>query len=91
MATALKITTIGNSVGIVLPNELRSHMNVQKGDTRYDVALDHRWRHRLGLSCFRACDRNRYRVGEVTNSIESEWRNNGKLRGREGVPVTPCR
>jgi len=33
MATTLKITTVGNSVGIVLPKELLSHMNVQKGDT----------------------------------------------------------
>ena len=30
MATALKITTVGNSVGIVLPKELLSHMSVEK-------------------------------------------------------------
>jgi putative addiction module antidote len=35
MATALKITTIGNSVGIVLPKEFLSHMNVEKGDTLF--------------------------------------------------------
>jgi putative addiction module antidote len=35
MATALKITTIGNSVGIVLPKELLSHMNVEKGDSLF--------------------------------------------------------
>jgi putative addiction module antidote len=35
MATALKITTVGNSVGIVLPKEFLSHMNVQKGDSLY--------------------------------------------------------
>jgi len=35
MATALKITTVGNSSGIVLPKEFLSHMNVEKGDTLY--------------------------------------------------------
>jgi putative addiction module antidote len=35
MATALKITTIGNSVGIVLSKEILSHMNVEKGDTLF--------------------------------------------------------
>jgi putative addiction module antidote len=32
MATTVKITTVGNSLGIVLPKEVLSHMNVQKGD-----------------------------------------------------------
>ncbi len=35
MATAVKITTIGNSVGIVLPKEVLSHLHVEKGDTLY--------------------------------------------------------
>ena len=35
MATAVKITTIGNSVGIVLPKEILSHLHVEKGDTLY--------------------------------------------------------
>lgn len=35
MATAVKITTIGNSAGIVLPKEFLSHMNVEKGDSLY--------------------------------------------------------
>lgn len=35
MATAVKITTVGNSAGIVLPKELLSHMNVEKGDTLF--------------------------------------------------------
>jgi putative addiction module antidote len=35
MATTLKITTVGNSVGIVLPKEYLSHMNVGKGDTLF--------------------------------------------------------
>lgn len=35
MATAVKITTVGNSAGIVLPKELMSHMHVEKGDTLF--------------------------------------------------------
>jgi putative addiction module antidote len=35
MITAVKITTIGNSVGIVLPKEILVHLKVQKGDTLY--------------------------------------------------------
>ena len=33
MPTKLKITTIGNSVGIVLPKEILSSLRVGKGDT----------------------------------------------------------
>jgi len=32
MATALKITTVGNSVGIVLPKEILNRLKVAKGD-----------------------------------------------------------
>ena len=35
MATAIKIISIGNSSGIVLPKETLARMNVQKGDTLY--------------------------------------------------------
>jgi putative addiction module antidote len=35
VAPALKITTVGNSVGIVLPKELLSHLNVEKGDSLF--------------------------------------------------------
>jgi putative addiction module antidote len=35
MATAVKITTIGNSVGIVLPKEILAKLNVEKGDSLY--------------------------------------------------------
>jgi putative addiction module antidote len=35
MATALKITTVGNSAGIVLPKEILSHLNAKKGDSLY--------------------------------------------------------
>ena len=32
MATSVKITTIGNSAGIVLPKEVLNHLHVAKGD-----------------------------------------------------------
>lgn len=33
MATTVKITTIGNSAGIILPKELLERLRVSKGDT----------------------------------------------------------
>ena len=38
MANTMKITTVGNSVGIVLPHEILERLRVEKGDTLY--ALD---------------------------------------------------
>jgi putative addiction module antidote len=35
MATTVKITTIGNSVGIILPREVLNRLHVAKGDTLY--------------------------------------------------------
>lgn len=35
MATALKIISIGNSSGVILPKETLARLNVQKGDTLY--------------------------------------------------------
>lgn len=35
MATAVKIISIGNSSGVILPKETLARMNVQKGDTLY--------------------------------------------------------
>lgn len=37
--TALKLTGIGNSVGVVLPKELLARLGVQKGDTLYAVEM----------------------------------------------------
>jgi len=34
-STTVKITTIGNSVGIVLPKEVLNRLHVQKGDSLY--------------------------------------------------------
>ncbi|HEV2293765.1 MAG TPA: AbrB/MazE/SpoVT family DNA-binding domain-containing protein [Tepidisphaeraceae bacterium] len=33
MATTVKLTTVGNSTGIILPRELLEKLRVQKGDT----------------------------------------------------------
>ena len=35
--TALKLTSIGNSVGVVLPKELLAKLGVGKGDTLYAI------------------------------------------------------
>ncbi|MBV9654437.1 MAG: hypothetical protein JOZ42_07710 [Acetobacteraceae bacterium] len=37
MSIALKLTGIGNSVGVVLPKELLVRLGVQKGDTLYVI------------------------------------------------------
>ena len=37
MTNTLKITTIGNSVGVVLPREILERLRVEKGDTLYAV------------------------------------------------------
>jgi putative addiction module antidote len=34
---ALKVTTVGNSLGVVLPKEALSRLKVEKGDTLYLV------------------------------------------------------
>ena len=33
--STLKITTVGNSTGVVLPREILQHLHVDKGDTLY--------------------------------------------------------
>ena len=37
MLNTLKLTTVGNSIGVVLPKELLSKLRVDKGDTLYVV------------------------------------------------------
>jgi putative addiction module antidote len=39
MNTKLKITSIGNSAGVVLPRELLARLRVEKGDTLYVTEL----------------------------------------------------
>lgn len=36
---ALKLTSIGNSVGVILPKEMLVKLGVQKGDTMYAVEM----------------------------------------------------
>lgn len=35
MATAVKVTTVGNSTGIILPKEILARLHIEKGDTLY--------------------------------------------------------
>jgi putative addiction module antidote len=39
MTTTLKITTVGNSAGIVLPREILNQLQVEKGDTLYATSI----------------------------------------------------
>jgi putative addiction module antidote len=40
MATTLKLTSTGNSVGVVLPKKLLVKLGLQKGDTLYAVETE---------------------------------------------------
>jgi putative addiction module antidote len=45
MLLALKVTTVGNSEGFILPKEARERLGVRKGDTVYlTEAPDHSYR-----------------------------------------------
>jgi len=35
MATIVKVTTVGNSTGIVLPKDVLERLHIQRGDTLY--------------------------------------------------------
>ena len=35
MTTTLKITTVGNSIGVILPKDVLARLRVSKGDTVY--------------------------------------------------------
>lgn len=35
MTTTLKITTVGNSIGVILPKDILTRLRVSKGDTVY--------------------------------------------------------
>jgi putative addiction module antidote len=37
MTNALKVTTVGNSIGIVLPKEILEKLRVTKGDTLFAI------------------------------------------------------
>ncbi|KQP18001.1 AbrB/MazE/SpoVT family DNA-binding domain-containing protein [Pseudorhodoferax sp. Leaf267] len=38
--TAIKLTQIGNSVGVILPKEMLARMKLEKGDTVYATDLE---------------------------------------------------
>ena len=40
MATAVKVISIGNSTGVILPKEALVRLNIQKGDTLYMAEND---------------------------------------------------
>jgi putative addiction module antidote len=40
MTTKLKVTTVGNSVGVVLPKEILTMLRVSKGDTLLAIQTD---------------------------------------------------
>jgi putative addiction module antidote len=42
--TALKLTSIGNSVGVILPKELLVKLGLQKGDTLYAIETEDGYR-----------------------------------------------
>ncbi len=42
--TELKLTSIGNSVGVVLPKEMLVKLGLQKGDTLHAVAIENGFR-----------------------------------------------
>ncbi|MDN4016508.1 AbrB/MazE/SpoVT family DNA-binding domain-containing protein [Zwartia panacis] len=37
MTTTLKLTNIGNSVGVILPKEILTRLRVEKGDSLYAI------------------------------------------------------
>ena len=37
LMSVLKITTVGNSVGVILPEEILEHLRVKSGDTLYAI------------------------------------------------------
>lgn len=39
MISALKLTAIGNSVGVILPKDILSKLRVDKGDTMYVLEM----------------------------------------------------
>jgi putative addiction module antidote len=43
MPTTVKVTTVGNSVGIVLPKEMLTRLNVKKGDMLYVTETPDGW------------------------------------------------
>ncbi len=66
--TAVKLTSIGNSVGVILPKELLVKLGVQKGDTLHVVEVQD------GIRLTTA-DAEFERQMEVAREVMDKWRN----------------
>ena len=66
--TALKLTSIGNSVGVVLPKELLVKLGLQKGDTLHVVETPEGLRLTTADPEFEA-------QMEVARGLMKKWRN----------------
>ena len=66
--TALKLTSIGNSVGVVLPKELLTRLGVGKGDTLYAIETGEGLRLTVADAEFEA-------QMQVARRLMKEWRN----------------
>ncbi|MBW4093389.1 MAG: AbrB/MazE/SpoVT family DNA-binding domain-containing protein [Proteobacteria bacterium] len=66
--TALKLTGIGNSVGVVLPKELLAKLGVGKGDTLYAVETQDGLRLTVADAEFEA-------QMQVARRLMKKWRN----------------
>jgi putative addiction module antidote len=66
--TALKLTSIGNSVGVVLPKELLTRLGVGKGDTLYAIETGEGLRLTVADAEFEA-------QMQVARRLMKKWRN----------------
>lgn len=66
--TAVKLTSIGNSVGVILPKELLVKLGVQKGDTLHVVEVQD------GLRLTTADAEFEHQM-EVAREVMDKWRN----------------
>ena len=66
--TALKLTSIGNSVGVVLPKELLTRLGVGKGDTLYAIETGDGLRLTVADAEFEA-------QMQVARRLMKKWRN----------------
>jgi len=66
--TALKLTSIGNSVGVVLPKELLTKLGVGKGDTLYAIETAEGLRLTVADAEFEA-------QMQVARRLMKKWRN----------------
>lgn len=66
--TAVKLTSIGNSVGVILPKELLVKLGVRKGDTLHVVEVQD------GLRLTTADPEFEHQM-EVAREVMDKWRN----------------